>query len=259
MQLVGKTILITGASSGIGRELARQLAEKQNRLILIARRKELLESLAEEVKRCNSDLQLFACDVADAEQVREVCGVIQQRNDRIDLLLLNAGLSMPFDAEKIDLPAFQRVMDVNFWGAVYFIKHLTPLMIRQGGGIIAAVGSLAGYRGMPRAAAYSCSKAALMNLIDSLRIDLYPHRIRCTLISPGFVDTPMTQPRQSPMPFLMSAEKAARIIIRGLEREKTEIAFPWPMAAAARLSRFIPDRLYARLMQGSFVRRKEGR
>ncbi|MDZ7370761.1 MAG: SDR family oxidoreductase, partial [candidate division KSB1 bacterium] len=187
MRLVGKTILITGASSGIGREIARQLAEKQNRLILIARRKELLESLAAEVKSCNADLQLFSCDVADAEQVRKVCGMIRQHNDYIDLLLLNAGLSLPFDAEKIDLPSFHRVMDVNFWGAVHFIEQLTPLMIRQGGGIIAAVGSLAGYRGMPGAAAYSCSKAALMNLIDSLRIDLYAHRIRCTLISPGFV------------------------------------------------------------------------
>ena len=247
MLLKHKSIMIIGASSGIGRELAVQLAQRGNRLLLLARREQLLAQLADELPRDPLGHRWYPCDVGIPEQVQSVCERLA--GDQVDVLLYNAGVSYGFNARDIDLDAFRQLMDINFFGFVGFAKYWVPRLIEQGGGIIAVNGSLAGYRGMPAAAAYSASKGALMNFIDSLRIDLRRHHIRCTLISPGFVDTPMTAVRRSPMPFMISAERAARIIIRGLERGKTEIRFPWPTAAAASFARRLPDRLYAWMMQ----------
>ncbi len=247
MRLIGKTILLTGASSGIGRELAVQLAARGNRLLLVARRQELLKEVENSLAPCTQGHRSLVCDVGDTAQVEALCRRLLEEGEEVDLLLLNAGVSLGFDVQNIDLGACRRVMDVNFWGAVSFIKWWLPTLLKRRG-IIAVVGSLAGYRGMPKAAPYSASKGALMNFIDSLRIDLYPLGVRCVLISPGFVDTPMTQNSRYPMPFMISAEKAASIIIRGLEREKTEIRFPKIMALSAAAARLFPNRFYAWLM-----------
>lgn len=247
MRLQDKSVMVIGASSGIGRELAVQLAQRGNRLLLLARRAQLLSQLVDVLPRHPLGHRCFPCDVGIPEQVQSVGERLA--GEQVDVLLYNAGVSYGFNARDIDLGAFLQLMEINFFGFVSFVKYWVPRLIEQGGGVVAVNGSLAGYRGMPGAAAYSASKGALMNFIDSLRIDLGRHHIQCTLISPGFVDTPMTAVRRSPMPFMISAERAARIIIRGLERGKTEIRFPWPTAVAASLARRLPDKFYAWMMQ----------
>ena len=258
MKLENKTILVTGASGGIGREVARQLARKRNRLILIARRQELLQQLVQQLPQGERQHLLFSCDVADAQQVKDVCEWLTSSQVQIDVLLLNAGVGEGFDAKNIDLDTFRHQIEVNFFGAVYFVKYLLPQFIERGSGVIAAVGSLAGYRGVPNAAPYSASKAALMNFIESLRIDVRRYNIQCTLVSPGFVKTSMTDKNDFVMPFMISTDKAARIIIRGLERGKTEIHFPLRLSLLAKVARFFPDRFYAWLMQDSRKKKRSG-
>jgi short-subunit dehydrogenase len=251
MILNDKTILITGASSGIGAELAQHLADKNNRLILVARRANVLEELVRNLKPHPQDHLFFQCDVSDAGQVQDVCEWIINAPITIDVLFLNAGVGGGFDVHDINLETFRKQIEINFFGAVYFVKYFAPEMIKQKSGIIAVNGSLAGYRGVPNAAAYSASKGALMNFIDSLRIDLRKYNIQCTLISPGFVKTPLTDKNDYVMPFMMSVEKATRIIIRGLERGKTEIRFPWLFSSIAKIGRLLPNNFYAYMMQDS--------
>ncbi len=251
MKLHNKTILITGASSGIGAELARQLAEKDNRLILVARREFLLQELLQNLKPHVEDHVFFRCDVTDLRQVEKVCHNIIDLHVPIDLLFLNAGVGGGFQIKDINLETFRRQIEVNFFGAVYFVKYLVPEMIERQTGIIAVNGSLAGYRGMPNAAPYSSAKGALKNFIESIRIDLFRYKIQCTLISPGFVKTPLTYKNDFIMPFMISVDKAVRLIIRGLERGKSEILFPWQMKWAIKFASMLPNRFYARLMQSS--------
>ncbi len=259
MKLENRTILITGASSGIGCELARQLARKHNRLVLIARREEKLQQLLSQLPEGGQPHLYFVCDVANAGQVKDVCDWLNRSGVDIDVLVLNAGRSGGFDPENFDLENFLNQIRVNFFGAVYFVKYLLPQFLQRRSGLIAVTGSLAGYRGVPHAAPYSASKAALMNFIESLRIDLRRFNIKCTLISPGFVKSPMTDENEFIMPFMIPVEQAGRIIIRGLEKEKTEIHFPLRLSLPAKLGRLLPDGFYAWLMQSSRRKRANRR
>jgi short-subunit dehydrogenase len=263
MRFENKVVLITGASSGIGRALALALAEKQCRLLLVARREALLQELISALPSHPLGHLAFACDVADSLAVEKACSDILQAGIVPDVLILNAGVSSDkktgFSAEDIDLEDFRRQMEVNLFGALYFIKHLLPAMLARGSGLVAANGSLAAYRGMPRSAPYSASKAALARLIESLRIDLWGRGVKFILISPGFVETAMTGKLDFHRPFMMSAEKAARIIISGLEREKPEIHFPYRLSLAAKLAGIIPDNLYARLIHNARVKAEKWR
>lgn len=247
MHFSDKTIILTGASSGIGYELAKQLDRKGARLILIARRMELLQQLQAELNPDHHHL-IYACDVGDKRQVVTVAEQIKHQGIAVDGLILNAGVSGGFSANPLSVDRVQMQFAANFWGALYFIEQFLPEMLARKTGFIAGVGSLAGYRGMPGAAGYSASKAALARFLESLRIDLWGSGVRIYIISPGFVKSPMTEQNEFPMPFLMATEKGAQSIIKGLEREKTEIHFPYRLSMIAKLSHLIPDNLYAWLM-----------
>lgn len=257
MTLEQKTILITGASSGIGSQVARQLARKRNRLILIARREVLLQQLLSQLPEGEQRHLHFSCDVSDLSQVRDVCEFLLRSGVAVDVLILNAGVGLGFNAEDINLDSFRTQVEVNFFGAVYFVKFLLPQFIERRSGLIAVTGSLAGYRGVPNAAPYSASKSALMAFIESLRIDVRRFGIHCTLISPGFVKSPMTDKNDYIMPFIIPGDKAARIIVRGLERKKNEIRFPFRMSLLVRCARFIPAGFYAWLMQDSRKKKRK--
>jgi len=252
MKLENKAVLITGASSGIGRTLAIDLAKRKCRLMLIARRESLLQELLSDLPHHPLGHLIFVCDVADHQAVRKVCEDILAASVRLDVLILNAGVSSDakggFTAEDIDLDDFIRHFEVNVFGAVYFLKYLLPDMLQRKAGLVAAMGSLAAYRGMPHSAPYSASKAALARVIESLRIDLWGSGVKFTLISPGFVESAMSAKLKFHLPFLLPAEKATRIILSGLEREKPEIHFPYRLSLLTKLSSLIPDNLYARLM-----------
>ncbi len=247
MQLDEKTVLITGASSGIGRELALQLAARGCTLILIARRKERLQKLLQSLPGHDKH-KYFVCDVGIQDQVNAVCKQLFMDGINIDVMILNAGVSRHFLVKDFSVEDFHYTFAVNFFGALYFIKHLLPMMLQKNTGVIAVVSSLAGYRGMPQAASYAASKAALSNFIESLRIDLWKTGIKCVLISPGFVKSEMTAGNSSPKPFFMDTDKAVRRIIKGLEKEKTEIHFPRRLSWLAKFSKLFPDSFYAWLM-----------
>ncbi|HDQ00397.1 MAG TPA: SDR family NAD(P)-dependent oxidoreductase [bacterium] len=250
MKLIQKTILLTGASTGIGKELARQLATRQNRLFLLARREDLLRELVETLDYPQLDHRYFVCDVADNQQVEKLCSDLLRQKIAFDVLIFNAGVGETFLVNHIDEQNFRYLYEVNMMNIITFLKNLLPAMLEQGSGTIATISSFAGCRGMPRSASYSSSKAALSIFTESLRVDLWNSGINVSLILPGFVKTPMTDKNDFPMPFMISAEKAAKCIIKGLEKEKTTIPFPLRMWLTIKLAKLLPDKFYANLMHG---------
>lgn len=257
MNIHNKNILITGASSGIGRELAMQLAKQGNRLFLVSRRTALLEGLANTMPNHSLGHKFFSCDVTQSDQWAAVHEYFFEQAIRPDVLILNAGIGGGFNAAQINMVDMRRQVEVNFWGVVQPLSLFLPEMIKHREGLVAVMGSLAGYRGLPNSAPYSISKAALAILVECLRIDLYKSGIHFTLISPGFVKTPMTDLNRFPMPFLMPVEKAARIIIRGLEKKKTEIHFPYRLSLLVKAAQWLPNKWYARAL--SLHRQKKTR
>lgn len=234
-----KAALITGASSGIGYELALGLAEKGHPLALLARRRDLLGRLVEKIRRDGGDAISIGCDVSDQNQVKEAIAQTRERYDEIELAILSAGVSEPTDALNFSASSVERILRTNLLGVAYCLEELIPIMKRQGYGTIAGVSSLAGDRGIPGSAGYCATKAALSTLFDGLRVELRSAGIRLATIEPGYVLTPMTE-KFGKMPFLMQADEAAKIILERLEKGDRVIRFPLPASTVMRLMRFLP-------------------
>ncbi len=231
---------VTGASTGIGRELAIQLAKKNVRVAASARTKEKLEELTETSEYISS----FPLDVTEPGAVAGSVMHIEETVGPIDLAILNAGIWQPVSAKDFDSAVFKSVMDVNYLGAVHALDALLPRMMRRKGGHIVLVASVSGYFGMPLAGAYGPSKAAMINLAEGLKLDLERYGITISVVNPGFVDTPMTKVNKFPMPFLVSVEAAAKQIVSGLERRKFEITFPWQLVTLMKIGRLLPYPLF---------------
>ncbi len=246
MKLDNQSVVITGASSGIGLALAHRLGEKGCILALLSRH---IETVAGALEGLPKNPLLLPCDVSDVTQVERSVHRIRSVIGIPDVLILNAGISEQFDVRVFDLDSIQRQFDVNLFGVLYFLKLFLPNFIERKRGMIVATSSLAGYRGMPAAAPYAASKSAVSVFMESLRIDLWNDSIQVTTISPGFVQSAMTDQNEFYMPFMQSADKAARRIIRGLEAGKAEIHFPYRLSLVATVSRLLPHKLYARIMQ----------
>jgi short-subunit dehydrogenase len=238
-----KTI-ITGASSGIGFQLARELAKRGHELALLARRTELLEGLARELPRAVA----ISCDVTDAASVRDA---VRRAEDALggpfDLAVANAGVSIHGHATKFKVEDAEQVIRVNVLGMMYLFDAVVPSMVERRSGRFAGVASLAGLRGLPTSASYSASKAAMQAFLEAVRVELAPYGVGVTTVNPGFVETPMTE-KQPFRPFLMNAERAARIIADGLERGKRVIEFPRRTSLLMRTVRLVPDALYDRIV-----------
>lgn len=235
--------LITGASSGMGRALALELAARGYRLALAARRTSALEQLAHEIHSLGGESRVLACDVSDQSQVKAAVAETRQRFGRVDLAILSAGIGQPTDAVNFKAAPFAEIIGINLLGVAYCLEALIPVMKQQPhGGTIAAISSLAGDRGIPGSAGYSASKAALNALFDGMRAHLATAQIRLVTIAPGYVRTPMTQ-QNGKMPFLMEADAAARLILRRIERGDRVIRFPLPTSIAMGLLRVVPARL----------------
>lgn len=233
----GRRIWLTGASSGIGQAMAQALLQRGHRLALSARRTEPLQALAQAFP---GQVLVLAGDLGEAESVKAIGAAIEQAWGALDCVILNAGTCEYLDAQAFDAAMIERVLRINLLGAAYCIEAALPLLRRGVRGQLIGVASAATYMPMPRAEAYGASKAGLRYLLEALRIDLASEGIDVTLISPGFVDTPLTRRNDFPMPMRWSVDRAARHIVQRLDARPLEIAFPGPFIAALRLLSLLP-------------------
>jgi short-subunit dehydrogenase len=221
-------ILITGASSGIGAALARHYARPETRLDLGGRDLQRLETVAAECRKRGAAVVAKAVDVTDRSAMREWI-LAADAEAPLDLVVANAGIGVDEGIGSGSEALARRVFAVNIEGVINTAYPAIERMAERGRGQLALMSSLAGYRGFPDAPAYSASKAAVKALAEAWRGALAARNLRVSAICPGFIATPLTARHSFRMPFLMSAERAAGIIARGLARDKPRISFPWPM------------------------------
>ena len=237
-----KVAWVTGAGKGIGRALSKRLADEGWTVAVSARTAKDLHDLAAE---CEPDrIHPYPLDVTDPWLVEETVRQIEANLGPLDLAILNAGTHAPLPAEEFSIEPFRRLVETNLMGPAHCLAPLIPRMIERQGGHIAVVGSVAGYRGLPTAAAYGATKAGVINMCEALRPELERHGVRLTLINPGFVETPLTDKNDFPMPFLIPVDKAVEYIMRGLEGSAFEVAFPRRFAFLMKLLRILPDGLF---------------
>jgi short-subunit dehydrogenase len=235
--------LLTGASSGIGRGLARRLASDP--LALIARRKALLDTLAAEIDAAGGQALALPCDVTDRAQVADAVQATEARFGPIERLIANAGGGKSTDVERFQAAEIEQILVLNVVGVANCIEAVLPGMLARGRGHIVVTSSLAAWRGLPGAAAYSAAKAALTTMTESLRIDLAPHGIDVTVLSPGFV---RTKPGKKAKPFQVGLEPATERMARAIRARKRSYAFPLPLVLGVGFGRLLPASLYDRLL-----------
>lgn len=240
MRLKARTAIITGASSGLGAELARQLASKGVAVGLTARRAEALDALAVEIRGQGGRAAVATADAGDPSATRAAIRTLTEAIGPIDLLIANAGVALPSPGGRFSADSLDGMVRVNLIGAAYAIDAVLPSMMERGCGQIVGISSLAAYRGLPGSVGYSASKAGLTAMLEGLRAELRSRNIAVTVVHPGFIRTPMTIGSSDPQPFLMNADRAARIILRGVAARRAQISFPWPTATLATLGRWLP-------------------
>lgn len=244
MDWKNRVVLITGASSGIGRALSVELAHRGAMVGLLARREDLLRDLVAEIETRGGKAIALPADVTDANAVRSAVAVLTQKFGPVDLLIANAGVGATTSGSKLEPDGVAKVFSVNVNGVINCVTAVMPQMIERGRGQLAVISSLAAYRGLPKSAAYCASKAAISSLFESLRLDLQPRGIDVTIIHPGFIRTPLTAGRTKKLPFLLEVDVAANKMIGAIEKRKKSYAFPWQLATVVRLGMVMPNFMY---------------
>lgn len=248
MNWKNKIILLTGASSGIGEGLALAMAKRGAIIGLIARRRELLEDLAERCRAAGGDARVFPLDVTDEQAVAEAADAMRAEFGHIDILIANAGVGGVDPETQAYTPrAVRKLIDINLMGAVNAVYAVVKPMVERRSGQIVAVSSLASFRGVPKSAAYSASKAGMNAFFESLRLDLLDTGVDVTIILPGFIRTPLTSARAAKMPFIMERDDSIAHFIKAIEKRKRFAAFPWQLTTIVRAGRFMPGWLYDRI------------
>ncbi|MCE9629786.1 MAG: SDR family NAD(P)-dependent oxidoreductase [Planctomycetia bacterium] len=234
----GKSVLVTGGSSGIGREACRAAAAAGARIGIIARRQPPLDATCSLLSATGAVVETVSCDVVDGPALRAAVATLEDRLGPCDVAIACAGIhrtSWPLDAE-----AANTVIDVNVKGGINFISTVLPGMLARRHGHVCGVASIAAVVGLPGNAAYCASKAGLVAFLESLRLDCGPRGVRLSTACPGVVDTPMVTDGERTAGRLMTAEAAAAIILRAIERGRAEVWFPRRTWLAARLARSLP-------------------
>jgi len=256
MDLSNKVILLTGASSGIGYSLAKSLPKENCSLALISRRKNILDELIADSKKTGVKLLSYKCDVGIIDEVRATFQQIIKDFGKIDIAILNAGTSHRLEIKNYSSEIAREIFNVNVFGIINFIEQLLPDFIGKKEGMIVGVSSLAESRGFPKSGFYNASKSAASLMLESLRIELKPFNIKVLIVKPGFVKTPMTDKNEFQMPLMLDADKAAKIIIDGIKKEKRLIQFPFITAAGSKIVKFMPNWLFDYLMSRPLPSRK---
>ena len=245
-----KKIWITGASSGIGKALAEKFASEGWKVAISARRKEILDEMAK-----NENISSHPLDVTNQEQINDVFSKIINEFGSLDLCVFSSGTYDPKLEQEINIKQNKFVMETNFFGVLYCIKSVEKYFKDKKDGHISIVSSIAAYRGLPNSSGYGPSKAALTNLTESLYFDFKKHNVRISLVSPGFIKTPLTDKNEFPMPFIKSPEFAAEKMFDGLTKSKAfEIHFPKALTLFLKFLRVLPYKIYLFLIDKSVKR-----
>jgi short-subunit dehydrogenase len=245
-----KKIWITGASSGIGKALAEKFALEGWKVAASARRKEILDEMAH-----NENTSSYPLDVTNQDQIKNVFTKIINDFGNVDLCVFSSGTYDPKLEHEINIKQNKFVMETNFFGVLYCIKSVEKYFKDKRSGHISIVSSVAAYRGLPNSSGYGPSKAALTNLTESLYFDFKKHNVRISLISPGFIKTPLTDKNEFPMPFIKTPEFAANKMFNALTKGKAfETHFPKELTLILKFLRILPYRIYLILID-KFVKR----
>jgi NAD(P)-dependent dehydrogenase (short-subunit alcohol dehydrogenase family) len=251
--LTHQVALITGAGSGLGRQLTLALAADGVAVAALDLLPEPLATLASELP--GKRMAWAVADVTDRATLRKVVVKLQERLGPIDLLIANAGIGIETSAEDFHAEDVEAQVRVNLIGVANSIEAVLPNMLQRRRGHLAAISSLASYRGLPRMAGYCASKAGVNGLLDALRVELRPHGIWVSTICPGWIRTPLTEQIDVPKPYLLEPADAARRIVAALRRGRPFYAFPRPAVHRVRLLRWLPcglsDWLIRRLLQSA--------
>ena len=240
-----KIIWITGASSGIGKALAIKFAEKGWTVAASARR----ESLLQELNKINQNIYSFPLDVTEIENCKLVANKIIEKFGGIDICVFGTGMHDPKSEKRFNLNKIREIMEVNYFGTMNSINSIYEYFSDKKNGQISIISSVAGYRGLPAAGAYCASKAALTSYAESLNFDMQMKNVKVSLISPGFIKTPMTDQNDFPMPMIKSPEFAANEIFKGLTKKKSfEIHFPKAFTYFLKFLQILPSSIYFKLV-----------
>jgi short-subunit dehydrogenase len=254
VRLAGRNIWLIGASSGIGAALVPCLTGEGARLAISARGVDDLERIARANEAPGRPIIVKGLDVTEKGLAERVAAEIRDALGSIDVLIYSAGDWDPVDVTKWDTESVERQIAVNYVGFVRAVGAVLPDMVRRRSGDIVGIASVSGYAGFPRAEAYGSTKAALISLLQSLRIDLKRHGVGVTTVSPGFVDTPLTRKNDFRMPFLITSQEAAERITQGLLDGQREVHFPKRLSLSLKLLTALPGPVFERLA-GMFMAR----
>jgi len=240
-----RRVFITGASTGIGAALARHYADTDSAIGLFARRRDLLEKLAAGLPGNNA---IYPADITDTPALESAAKDFLARYGTPDLVIANAGISIGTHGDEIqDIDKLRRVLDVNVTGLAATLAAFAPAMRAARRGTLCGIASVAGFRGLPGAGAYSSSKAAAITWLEALRTELAGSGVSVITICPGYIDTPLTQVNRYRMPFLLSADDAAKRFARAIAARRRLAVIPWQMAIISPLMRAMPGWLFDRL------------
>jgi short-subunit dehydrogenase len=230
-------VWVTGASTGIGAEICKQLVAEGVVVAASARNAEALNALGQ-------GIHAYPLDVTDEAKVAASFAAIEAQHGPIDLIIAGAGTYAPASAADFQTKMFRQMYEVNYLGVINVLAAALPKFRARRAGHLSWIASVSGYRGLPKAAAYGPTKAALINLAESLKPELNRDGVNVSVINPGFVRTPMTAVNDFEMPFLMEPADAARATITGLAKGKFEVAYPTPFVAIMKFGRLLPYRIF---------------
>jgi short-subunit dehydrogenase len=241
-------VFITGATSGIGESLARQYSDQGATLGLVGRRLTLLQEIKSKIK---TPCEIYGIDVTHQKDLERAANHFIKKHGAPDIIVANAGVSTgTLAGEREDLHTFKRVIEINLIGVIHTFLPFIKILKKRKSGQLVGIASVAGVRGLPGSSAYSTSKAALINYLESLRIEMKPFGIHVTTIAPGYIHTPMTKHNRYAMPFILDVDIAVSCFIKAIQNKKRFIIIPWQMNIIVTIMKVLPSFLWDFLAKG---------